>query len=189
MSEIFTSFKKVTKAYNKVRGELIRMGVLWRESRLDQIPCLYEPVDLKAVICGWMGYYQDDKTIHFPAWYLPIPFLRGRKNSASDVLRHEFGHALADLYPKVLKKGGLFRKAFGGVYASTPARGTNPKNWEGRCVSGYAATATQEDFAETFMLFMKYKGEIPAKFAECPAIVKKWEAVREIIRRVAEEQE
>ena len=30
MSEIFTSFKEMPTAYNKVRGELIRMGVLWR---------------------------------------------------------------------------------------------------------------------------------------------------------------
>ena len=34
---------------------------------------------------------------------------------ASDVLRHEFGHALADRYLKALQKGALFRKAFGGA--------------------------------------------------------------------------
>lgn len=59
--------------------------------------------------------------------------------------------------------------------------------WEERYVSEYATEATQEDFAETFMLFEKHKGKIPAKFSNCSAIVKKWEAVREIIGRVAEE--
>lgn len=44
---------------------------------------------------------------------------------------------------------------------------------------------TQEDFAETFMLFVKHKGKIPAKYAKKPAILKKWKAVAEIVKRVA----
>ena len=32
-------------------------------------------------------------------------------------------------------------------------------------------------FAETFMLFMKHRGKIPAKFAKKPAIRKEWKAV------------
>ena len=102
-----------------------------------------------------------------------------------DVLRHEFGHALADRYPAALKKGALFRKAFGGAYGDEPARGTDPSDWEGRCVSAYAATATQEDFAETFMFYVKHKGKIPAKFAKKPALRKKWKVMAEIVRRVA----
>lgn len=35
------------------------------------------------------------------------------------------------------------------------------------------------------MLFMKHKGKIPAKFANKPAIRKKWKAVAEIAKRVA----
>ena len=42
-----------------------------------------------------------------------------------------------------------------------------------------------EDFAETFMLFVKHMGKIPAKFAKKPAIRKKWRAVAEIVKRVA----
>ena len=190
MSEIYTSFKDVTKAYNKVRGELIHRGILWRDSRLDKVPCLYVTIPLEAFVKGWMGYWDpDEKVINFPSVYLPIPYLRGLKDSADMVLRHEFGHALADLYPEVLKKGRLFVSAFGGAYGSNPAKGSDPADWEGRCVSKYAATATQEDFAETFMLFVKQKGKIPAKYAKRPAIVKKWEAVREIVCRVAEETE
>lgn len=41
--------------------------------------------------------------------------------NAFDVIRHEFGHVLADLYPGALKKGGLFRAAFGGAYSEDPA--------------------------------------------------------------------
>ena len=115
----------------------------------------------------------------FPRWFGERQML--------DVLRHEFGHALADRYPAASKKGALFRKAFGGAYGDKLAKGTNSRDWEGRCVSAYAATATQEDFAETFMFFVKHKGKMPAKFARHPAIAGKWKAVSEIIRRVAAE--
>ena len=191
LKRIYTSFDDVTKAYNHVRDELIRFGVLWRGSRLDGVQCIYEPVALKSALRGWMGYFDfDDHQIHFPSLYLPIGWLVGRvgaKDGPRNVIRHEFGHALADRYPEMLKKSGVFYKAFRGTYGPAPARGTDPKNWEGRCVSGYAATATQEDFAETFMLFVKYKGELPARFEEKPAIKKKWDAVAEICHRVAAE--
>lgn len=35
------------------------------------------------------------------------------------------------------------------------------------------------------MLFLKHKGKLPAKFTNKPAIVKKWKAVAEIVKRVA----
>ena len=101
------------------------------------------------------------------------------------MLRYEFGHALADLYPGALKKGGVFRAAFGGAYGEAPAEECVADGWGDRYVSEYATSMTQEDFAETFMLFMKHRGEIPAKFAKKPAIRKKWKAVAEIVKRVA----
>ncbi len=189
LKRIYTSFDDVTKAYNHVRMELWNLGILWDGSRLDGVQCIYEPVALKSALLGWMGYFDfDDQDIHFPSLYLPIGWLVGlvgAKDGPRNVIRHEFGHALADLYPETLKKGGTFRAAFGGTYGPTPAKGTDTTDWQGRCFSEYAATATQEDFAETFMLFVKHKGKIPAKFAKCPAIQKKWEAVAEICRRVA----
>ena len=50
---------------------------------------------------------------------------------------------------------------------------------------GIGKAITQEDFAETFMLFVKHKGKIPARFAKRTVIRKKWKAVAEIVRRVA----
>ena len=185
MKKIYTSYKTVSRAYDKVRGELIRMEILWRDSKLDRVPCLYEIIPLEALVKGWMGWWDSDGAIHFPSVYLPIPYLRGSKSCAVDVLRHECGHALADRYPKALRDGDLFKKAFGGPYGVRPAKGSDPDDWGGRCVSSYAATQTQEDFAETFMLFLKHKGKIPAKFAKKPAIRKKWKAVEKIIRRIA----
>lgn len=187
MGKVFTSFGNMSRAYNKARGEMIRFGLLWDGSKLDEVECLYEPLELNG-LRGWMGFYQyNDKNIHFPAVYNGLDWSLGwtYKNSAIDVLRHEFAHALAHRYPKALRNGDLFKKAFGGPYGDRAARGTSPDDWEGRCVSGYAATATQEDFAETFMFYLKHKGKIPAKFAKKPAIRKKWKAVEKIIRRIA----
>ena len=188
MGKIYTSYGTVSRSYNKVREELWELGVLWDGSKLDNIGCTYLSVAPIDALSGTMGLYQPDtREIEFPSVYLPIRALWSdleEKANALDVFRHEFGHALADLYPGVLKKGALFCKAFGGAYGDKPAKGIDSDDWEGRCVSSYATTATQEDFAETFMLYMKHKGKIPAKFAKKPAIRKKWKAVEEIIRRV-----
>ena len=119
---------------------------------------------------------------------MPFGWLLGRRYEKSipvDVLRHEFGHALATLYPRALSQGGLFREAFGAKYGPKPAPEIDPDNWEFDCVSKYASSATREDFAETFMLFVKHKGRVPAQFAKKSAIVKKWKAVAEIVKRVA----
>ncbi|MBQ6925468.1 MAG: hypothetical protein IJQ73_12580 [Kiritimatiellae bacterium] len=48
-----------------------------------------------------------------------------------------------------------------------------------------AILSAREDFAETFMLFVKHKGKLPAPFKGKPVILKKWKAVAEIVKRVA----
>ena len=189
MSKVYTSYEEMCRAYDKVRGELIGLGLLWDGSRLDGVECHYGTLNPLGLI-GWMGFYEPiddgDGNIHFPAVYngLDLRFRWTDKMSTVDVLRHEFGHALADRYPGVLKKNGVFRAAFGGHYCDESAPGTDPEDWEGRCVSRYAATNTQEDFAETFKLFMKHRGKIPAKFAGKPAIRRKWKAVATIVKAV-----
>jgi len=189
MSKVYTSFDEVTRAYNKVRTELWKLGVLWDGSKLDGVGLTYLPFAPISALGGYMGFYDPNTgEIEFPSVYLPIQSLwrdLGTKANAPDVIRHEFGHALADLYPGALKKGGVFRAAFGGSYGGTPAEERGVDGWEERYVSEYATSATQEDFAETFMLFVKHKGKIPAKFAGKPAIRRKWKAVAEIVKRVA----
>ena len=125
MGKIYTSFNEVARAYDKVRKELIGFGVLWDGSKLDGVECSYLAIAPSMTFTGTMGRYQEKKkTIEFPSMYLPIAALwrdLGVKANALDVIRHEFGHALADLYPGALKKGGLFRVAFGGAYGEDPA--------------------------------------------------------------------
>ena len=190
MGKVFTSFEEVNRAYNKVRMELWRLGVLWDGSKLDAVECIYEPLQWRGLI-GWMGFYEflkckGDGNIHFPAVYNGLD-LRLRwidKNSTIDVFRHEFGHALSDRYPGALKKIGVFRAAFGGTCDDEPAPGTDPEDWEGRCVTPYAATKTREDFAETFMLFLRNKGRMPARFRGLPDIESKWDATHSILSKM-----
>ena len=188
MSKVYTSFNEVSRAYNKVRMELWHLGVLWDGSKLDGVECIYDQIAPVAALSGTMGWYDpDSKDITFPSVYLPIAALwrdLDVKANALDVFRHEFGHALADLYPGALKKG-VFRAAFGGTYGENPAEECVADGWGDRYVSEYATSMTQEDFAETFMLFVKHKGKIPAKYAKKPVIRKKWKAVAEIVKRVA----
>jgi len=189
VSKVFTSFDTVSRAYDKVRKELWNLGLLWEGSRMDSVDATYLTVAPISAVAGYMGFYQPaTQTIEFPSVYLPFQALWMKlpaKAGALDVFRHEFGHALADLYPKALSKGGVFRAAFGGSYGEDPAEERGVDGWEERYVSEYATSATQEDFAETFMLFVKHKGKIPARFARKPAIRKKWKAVEEIVKRVA----
>ena len=189
MDKVDTSYGEMCRADNKVRSELWNFGVLCDGSKLDGVGCTYLTIAPIAALAGYMGIYDPEtKEIEFPSVYLPIASLwkdLGTKANALDVIRHEFGHALADLYPGALKKGGTFRAAFGGSYGGTPAEERGVDGWEERYVSEYATSATQEDFAETFMLFVKHKGKIPARFARKPAIRRKWKAVAEIVKRVA----
>ncbi len=186
-----TSFKTVSRAYNKVRMELWKLGILWDGSKLERVPCVYDPFAPLAALGGTMGWYDPKKGrqwIEFPSVYLPIQSLwrdLGAKANAPDVFRHEFAHAIADFYPGAVLRGGTFRAAFGGACGAEPAERRGVPGWEERYVSEYATKSTEEDFAETFMLFVKHKGKIPARFARRPAIRKKWKAVAEIVKRVA----
>lgn len=178
VNQIYTSFEEVTKAYNNARDELVALGALWKRSKLDKVECHYEQIAPISAVMGTLGYFDfSDRNIHYPSLFLPYGWLLGRRYEKSiplDVIRHEFGHALADLYPTALSKGVLFKEAFGAKYGPKPAPDTDPTNWEFDFVSKYAAKGgTQEDFAETFMLFLKHKGKLPRKFAGKPAIKKK----------------
>jgi hypothetical protein len=182
IKQVHTPFSEVEKAFQKVRKELEELGLLWDGSKLDTVNCLHDSFPVECVQKEAEALWKKERNaIIFPRFY----FAGGKKDSTIDVIRHEFGHALADQYRRHLTKGDLFREAFGGNYSASPAKGTDPDDWKGRCVSEYATSATQEDFAETFMLFVKHKGKIPAKYAKKPMIVKKWKAVAEIVKRVA----
>ena len=169
----------VKSATARVRRELKDLGLLSPESRMDEVEVIYGRWDPSGFV-KIMGFYSfEDNNIHIPAFFPPalLPWYKDR--CITDVLRHEFGHALADKYPKFFHDK-RFRKAFGDEYGRVKVAG------DGDFVSPYARTFTQEDFCETFMLFLKHKGVLPKEYAYREAIRAKWEAVAAICSDIAE---
>lgn len=186
LKKVYVSFDEMERAFNKVRRELQDLGLLSEGSRLDKVDCYYEGFTIGGLCgcVGTMGFYDPDKNdraIHIPAVFPAalFPWWDGRE--ILDVIRHEFGHALADRFRKIFC-GAIFKGAFGESYGEKKV--SDGKEWTKECVSAYAATCTQEDFAETFMLYMKHKGKLPARFRGKRAVKKKWKAVARIVRIV-----
>ena len=184
MKRVFLSMGEMEKAFNKVRKELEAMDLLFDGSRLDKVDCYHERFSIGALYgLVAMGFYNfADQNIHIPAAYPPglFPWLQDRE--MRDVIRHEFGHALADKYRKFFR-GGIFKAAFGASYGEKKV--FDGDDWSDEYVTEYASTKAQEDFAETFMLYMKHKGKLPARYRGKCAIEKKWRTVGRIIREFA----
>ena len=183
---VFTSFGEMEAAFNKVRKELEKLGLLLDGSPLDKVECYHERFSLGGLsgFRGCMGFYDfKDRNIHVPAFYPAglFPMWYGERKML-DVLRHEFGHALADRFKKFFC-GGVFKEAFGASYGEKKV--FEGDDWTNEHVTAYASTMTQEDFAETFMLFIRHKGKMPARYCGKRAIVKKWKTVERIIREIA----
>ena len=83
----------------------------------------------------------------------------GSQISLRDVLRHEYGHALAHALGRIDRLGRPFGR--------------------GACVTAYAETSPDEDFAETFMLFLKSQGRLRGQ--RHPDVRAKWAAVQRAI--------
>ena len=150
---------RLTKAVRQVERELASHG-FWNEE-LAQVE-----VELVPIGFGAYGYY--DGTILVPSLSLPkIGDLLSRRYTALvDVVRHEFGHALEDILVEAFTSD-KFDKAFGTPYEYDPVL----------FVSNYASKNTSEDFAETFMLYLKHGGKIPTRFLTKP-IQKKWRFIK-----------
>jgi len=120
-----------------------------------------------------LQYYQGCGDIVIPklSVFKWISSLRGEVISLGDILRHEFGHALVDNHPDIVHSS-KFESAFGSEYASTEYFSYDKE----KHVSTYAAHNMGEDFAETFVYYVKYKGELPDVF-NTSIIKKKWEFI------------
>lgn len=117
--------------------------------------------------------------IYIPKWVL----LHGPwqdRGSLRDLVRHEYAHAVAHYYPSLIQQGSRFREAFGGGYWSEVAFEYEPEFF----VTKYAATRPMEDFAETFMFYLRSSGLLPERLST-PSIRRKWKFIRNLGRVVA----
>lgn len=168
-------FSSLERSVNKVRQEFFDIGIL--TTKIDAVD-----VFMLMGVKGAIHALTKDTvfTLFTPGYYngeVNISEYVFSRYSTSDVLRHEYGHAYADLHPTPFATTS-FRTAFGGKYE---LKRKTEMQLPGRYMSDYAETDIAEDFAETFMLFIKYKGKLPKKFAKNEFIRAKWEAVEQVI--------
>jgi len=99
--------------------------------------------------------------------------------SLRDILRHESAHEI-EHHQRGLIHSARFEDAFGSAHDDEAEVEYDPEQH----VSPYAATcAGQEDYAETLMMFVKYGGELPARF-DTGAIRRKWRFISSLAKAV-----
>ena len=182
---VYLSEESLKSEFYKVRWESREMGLLADGSKLDNVKIIRETFTwdgLGGMFGGAYGFYHfDDQNIHIPTIRTAVLDPRYPERRMVDILRHEFGHALSDKYSRFFNDD-VFIEAFGDVCGdSVVAKEGDERNY----VSDYARTNPSEDFAETFMLYMKHKGKLPKEFSRRKAIKAKWAAVKEICEKVA----
>lgn len=189
IKNLHVSLDQLTSSWNKVRRELWAMDFLVADSPLDEVEYFLEPPWTSGGIRGLgkvMGLYYPmsmgggDGNIHVPA-ICSAAILGYEPRIMVDVLRHEYGHALEDKYPRYFH-GREFKRVFGKEYGTERSGDEEADHF----VSDYAMESTQEDFAETFIYYMKYKGEIPKKWSSNRAICAKWTFIDGLCAKFAE---
>lgn len=180
------SKKQVDAAAVAVQNELAAARFWDETSRLVEVDVFWCPIpQLPPDALGFfihdagpvsrlLGY--EPGHIYIPQWVLTQTFWQDR-GSLRDILRHEYGHALAHYYPKLIQRSADFRKAFGESY-----NGKRRAPFEdGEVVSDYATESPAEDFAETFMVFLRLRGKLPAGFRS-PVLKRKWKFIGELAK-------
>lgn len=132
----------------------------------------------------------------FYGWYLRhifIPaitgaqlsdFIMGRHTRLTDVLRHEWAHAVADRHQSLMDTKRFVRD-FGGPYESTDAVHDYDPD---RHLTHYAASMPCEDFAEVFHYYLRHRGRLPVRLAGKPIIVRKWQFVKWLAKSISSDR-
>lgn len=180
----------VERALRHVTGELASAGLLTQ--RLYDVDVVVQTFDLGPFVANFEGLYVEEPTVIFRLLgfaprtiYIPrialarlVAGLRGQAcSSMRDILRHELGHAFAVEHPGLVRRNAAFVRAFGARYDDDVTQD------EDDCVSAYAATSPAEDFAETFMTYLRVRGD-RARFKGRPAVLRKLRFVGELAKQV-----
>lgn len=171
LSRHLVTLSELTLTNWQVVEQMEALG-FWHEC-LDDIDVYLVPV---AFAC--YGWFLPDGHIYIPAvtGASLSDLITGHHTRLSDVLRHEWAHALADRRPRLVDNR-RFRSAFGAGYDSPH------QVWEHHPdvhVTEYAASMPCEDFAETFHFYLRHKGRLPLRWADKPDIIHKWKFIRSI---------
>lgn len=175
VSRHIITLNQLTKTNWQVTTEMERLG-LWCP-RLDDVTVWLVPVSFHCY-----GWFQPDGDIYIPAVTGAnlSDLITGHHTRLSDVLRHEWSHALADRHPKLIISK-RFRSIFGSSYEwQYPVWEYDPDLH----LTRYAASMACEDFAETFHFYLRHKGRLPVRLQAKPEIVRKWEFIQWMAERI-----
>ena len=180
---------------NYVLGELSDLGLLTQQ--LYAVDVVTQPIDLAWLAAGYEGCYVEDpgrlgralgwapRTIYFPrTTFLQLArALRGQRRKCSsmrDTLRHEYGHAFAVEHPALIRRSAKFARVFGGRYDDAMSQDDYSDE---DFVTEYAATNPSEDFAETFMTYVRRRGRIDG-YGGRPGVTRKLRFVASLQSKV-----
>ena len=168
---------RLNRALYDVIRDFEHLGI-WND-RMYSVDIVLVPLHY-AYGLKWDG---EDGHIDIPAVSLSrlgsTMFGIGQKWGLRDVLRHEYAHATADLYPE-LSRTSSFRWTFGRYDHGKRLRAYDPEH----NVTPYAATRPCEDFAEVFMYYIKTRGKLPNRF-DTRIIRSKWDFVSRYVKSIA----
>lgn len=167
-SNLVITLSALTLANRQVTEEMDDLG-LWHR-KLDSIDVYLVPIHYNCY-----GWFMPDGHIYIPAvtGATLSDLVTGHHTRLTDVLRHEWAHALADRRPRLVA-GRRFRKAFGGHYDSPHQFFDYHPDLH---LTTYAASKPCEDFAETFHYYLRHKGRLPMRLQNKDGIVQKWEFI------------
>lgn len=170
----FVTMASLNRALDRVVPELERHG-FWDDA-VEEIDVCLVPV---GGAYGWQ-YFGEGGEIGIPAVSLSklLDWWRGDYTALADVLRHEYGHAVADTH-RGLVRSRQFVEAFQASHESDIEWDYDPEIH----VSEYAAFCPSEDFAEVCMLFLKRGGALPSHL-DTPNIRAKWNFIRRLGRAI-----
>jgi len=193
MQRVGISMEDLTRAYNKVRKDLADVGLLKEDKYLDGIECW-----MSSWIDGlWeRAYVYDagtDRILNLMGWFegvIYVPFnatvdVFTPGNTLVDTIRHEYGHAWAWLDLEYVDRP-WFARTFGGEYHHDKwTADEKPDYTEEDFVSRYACTNPKEDFAETFMFYLKYRNNLDRFAKSRPGVYRKLKAVEKVVKAAA----
>ena len=170
----FVGIRDLDEANWKVTNEMATLGV-WTDE-LHEVEVRLVPLSL-----GCYGWHQGH--IHIPrvSGAQLFDLCQGFHTRLTDILRHEWAHAVADIHPDFVDSP-RFARCFGGLHDDDDPVLDYDTNHH---VTRYAAVRPCEDYAEIFHLYLRHKGRLPLRLASKRPILKKWDFVHRMVFRIS----
>lgn len=177
---------QLNSALKTVHKEFIELGI-WNPNvktynanvylcnipRINSVGFFMHEIGVKEYLLGY-----ERGNIYIPSFVLDTVFWNSCY-ALRDVIRHEYAHAFAHYYRRLILRSAEFKKVFGGAYLSY---GSSEME-DGSYLTSYAKSMPMEDFAETFMIFVRRKGVLPKKITNRKLILK-WKFIAKIIKAI-----